>query len=203
MKKAAQPIDDSILRAMRSSRSASVFSPGHFDGLGSPAAIRQVLSRLVKTGKIRRIRRGLYDLPRQHPIVGQTAPDIMATVRALMDGSHAQWQFTGAYAANALGLSDQVPAKIVIQTDGVPRRVSLGKLTLVFRRTAPRNLFGSARPAGLVIQAIRHLRNDSDIPHHIARLKKRLDAKVKMDLKSLIPKTPVWMRPLLLQIVER
>jgi hypothetical protein len=203
MKTTAQPIDVSILRSMRSSRSASVFSPGHFDGLGSPAAIRQVLSRLVKTGKIRRIRRGLYDLPRQHPIVGQTAPDIMATVRTLMEGSHAQWQFTGAYAANALGLSDQVPAKIVVQTDGVPRRVSLGKLTLLFRRTAPRNLFGSGRPAGLVIQAIRHLRNDPDIPRHIARLKKRLDTKTKMDLKSLMPKTPVWMRPLLLQIVEK
>jgi hypothetical protein len=203
VKATTQPIDVSILRAMRSGRSASVFSPGHFDGLGSPTAIRQVLSRLAKTGKIRRIRRGLYDLPRQHPIVGQTAPDIMATVRTLMEGSHAQWQFTGAYAANALGLSDQVPARIVIQTDGVPRRVSLGKLTLLFRRTAPRNLFGSGRPAGLVIQAIRHLRNDPDIPHHITRLKKRLDTKTKMDLKSLIPKTPVWMRPLLLQIVEK
>jgi hypothetical protein len=203
MKTTSQPIDVSILRSMRSSRSASVFSPGHFDGFGNAAAIRKALSRLVKAGTIRRIRRGLYDLPRQHPIVGQTAPDIMATVRALMDGSHAQWQFTGAYAANALGLSDQVPAKIIIQTDGVPRRVSLGKLTLLFRRVAPRNLFGAGRPAGLVIQAIRHLRNDPDIPRHIARLKKRLDAKTKSDLKSLMPKTPVWMHPLLQQIVEK
>ena len=188
---------------MRSSRSASVFSPGHFDDLGNAAAIRKALSRLVKAGTIRRIRRGLYDLPRQHPIIGQTAPDIMATVRALMDGSHAQWQFTGAYAANALGLSDQVPAKIVIQTDGVPRRVSLGKLTLLFRRVAPRNLFGAGRSAGLVIQAVRHLRNDPDIPRHIARLKKQLDSKTKADLKSLVPKTPVWMHPLLQQIVEK
>ncbi len=180
-----------------------MFSPGHFDGLGNAAAIRQALSRLVKAGTIRRIRRGLYDLPRQHPIVGQTATDIMATLRALIDGSHAQWQFTGAYAANALGLSDQVPAKIVIQTDGVPRRVSLGKLALLFRRVAPRNLFGAGRQAGLVIQAIRHLRNDPDIPRHIARLKKRLDAKTKADLKSLIPKTPVWMHPLLQQIVGK
>ena len=203
MKTPAQPVDVSILRFMRSNRGASVFSPRNFDGLGSPDAIRQTLSRLVKAGKIRRIRRGLYDLPRQHPIIGQTAPDIMATVRALMDGSHAQWQFTGAYAANALGLSDQVPAKIVIQTDGVPRRVSLGKLTLLFRRVAPRNLFGAGRQAGLVIQAIRHLRNDPDIPRHIARLKKRLDGKTKADLKSLIPKTPVWMHPLLQQIVEK
>ena len=179
-----------------------MFSLGHFDGLGNAAAIRKALSRLVKAGTIRRIRRGLYDLPRQHPIDGQTAPDIMATVRALMDGSHAQWQFTGAHAANALGLSDQVPAKIVIQTDGVPRRVSLGKLTLMFRRVAPRNLFGAGRQAGLVIQAIRHLRNDPDISRHIARLKKQLDAKTKADLKSLMPKISVWMRPLLQQIVQ-
>lgn len=187
---------------MRSSRNASVFSPRRFDDLGTPAAVRQALSRLVKAGKIRRIRRGLYDLPRQHPIIGQTTPDIMATVRTLMDGSHAQWQFTGAYAANALGLSDQVPAKIIIQTNGVPRRVSLGKLTLVFRRVAPRNLFGTNRTAGLVIQAIRHLRNDPDISRHVARLKGDLDAKTKADLKSLMPKTPAWMRPLLQQIVR-
>jgi Family of unknown function (DUF6088) len=203
MKTTAQPIDVSILRSMRSSRNTTVFSPGHFADLGNAAAIRQALSRLVRAGKIRRIRRGLYDLPRQHPIIGQTAPDIQATVRALMNGSHAQWQFTGAYAANALGLSDQVPAKIIIQTDGVPRRVSLGKLTLLFRRAAPRNLFGAGRPAGLVIQAIRHLRNDPDIPQHIARLRKRLDVKTKTDLKSLMPKTPVWMHPLLQQIIGK
>ena len=65
-----------------------------------------------------------------------------------------QWQFKCAYAANALGLSDQVPAKIVIQTDGVPRRVSLGKLTLLFRRVAPRNFVRLLTASGLVIQAI-------------------------------------------------
>ena len=67
---------------------------------------------------------------------------------------------SGAYAANLLGLSEQVPARMVIHTDGVPRRVSLGKLTLTFRRAAPRNLVGAGRPAGLVIQALRHLRKD-------------------------------------------
>ena len=126
----------------------------------------------------------------------------MATVRALMDGSHAQWQFSGAYAANALGLSDQVPAKIVILTNGVPRRVSLGKLTLAFRRAAPRNLLGAGRPAGLVIQAIRHLRTDPDLSRHVAQLRKRLDAKTKADLKSLAPKTPAWMWPVLQQLIQ-
>ena len=111
--------------------------------------MRKALSRLVKAGKLRRIRQGLYDLPREHPIIGQTAPDVEGTVRALMHGSHAQWQFSGAYAANTLGLTEQVPSKIVILTDGVPRHVPLGKLTLIFRRTAPRNLLGAGRSAGM------------------------------------------------------
>ena len=160
------------------------------------------MHRLVKAGKIRRIRRGLYDLPRSNPIIGQTAPDIMATVRALMDGSHAQWQFTGAYAANALGLSDQVPAKVIILTDGVPRRVALGKLMLVFRWAAPRNLLGAGTRAGLVIQALRYFKGSPDMARHAARLKKNLDADTKKDLATLTPKLPAWMRPVAQQIAE-
>jgi len=202
MQAAAQPIDKAILRSVRSRPGGSVFSSRHFADLGGQDAIRKALSRLVKAGKIRRIRRGLYDLPRSNPIVGQTAPDIMATVRVLMDGSHAQWQFTGAYAANALGLSDQVPAKIIILTDGVPRKVSLGKLTLIFRRAAPRNLLGAGTRAGLVIQALRYLKGSPDVAKHVDRLKRDLDASTKKDLASLNSKLVVWMRPLVRQITQ-
>jgi hypothetical protein len=142
-------------------------------------------------------------LPRPHPITGQTAPNIMATVRALMEGSHAQWQFTGAYAANALGLSDQVPAKIIILTDGVPRRIALGKLTLVFRRAAPRNLLGAGGRAGLVIQALRYLKGSPDMARHVAHLKKSLDADTKKDLGTLAPNLAAWLRPVAQQIAER
>ena len=198
-----QTIDKSILNRIRRSGAGSVFAPNKFLDLGNRSAVGVVLHRLVKAGKIRRIRRGLYDLPRSNPIIGQTAPDIMATVRALMDGSHAQWQFTGAYAANALGLSDQVPAKVIILTDGVPRRVALGKLVLVFRRAAPRNLLGAGQRAGLVIQALRHLKGSPDMSKHIARLKKDLDARTKKDLATLTPKLPAWMHPLAQQITQK
>ena len=195
-------IDKSILNRIRGSRAGSVFSPNQFLDFGNRSAVGVALHRLVKAGKIRRIRRGLYDLPRAHPITGQTAPNIMATVQALMDGSQAQWLFTGAYAANALGLSDQVPAKIIILTDGGPRRVALGKLMLVFRRAAPRNLLGTGRRVGLVIQALRYLRTSPDMARHVARLKKSLDADTKKDLSVLTPKLPAWMRPVAQQIIE-
>jgi hypothetical protein len=202
MRTDSQPIDTRILRSFRAAKGGSVLSAKHFEGFGSTVAVRQALSRLVLAGKIRRVRRGLYDLPRQHPIIGQTAPDITATVRALMESSQAQWQFSGAYAANALGLSDQVPAKIVIHTDGPARRVPLGKLMLVFRHAAPRNLLGAGQPAGLVIQALRYLHGSPDTAQHVAHLRKQLDIAIKSDLKSLAPKTPAWMQPLLQQIVQ-
>ena len=194
--KTLQTMDERVLSRIRRSRQGSVFSPGDFLDLGARSAVGVALHRLAKAGRIRRIRRGLYDLPRQHPIIGQTAPDIMATVRALMNGSHAQWQFSGAYAANALGLSEQVPAKIVILTDGVPRRVSLGKLILDFRRAAPRNLIGAGRRAGLVIQALRYLHGSPEMLQHVARLKRDLDTSTKKDLALLAPKLSAWMRPL-------
>lgn len=200
--KVVQPIDKSILRSIRAAPAALVLAPRHFADFGGPDAVRKALSRLVKAGKIQRVRRGLYHLPRPHPIVGQTGPDIMATVQALMDGSQAQWLFTGAYAANALGLSDQVPAKIIILTDGGPRRVALGKLMLVFRRAAPRNLLGAGRRVGLVIQALRYLKGSADMPKHVDRLKKALDADTKKDLASLTPNLVAWMRPLAQEITQ-
>jgi hypothetical protein len=123
-------------------------------------------------------------------------------VRALMHGSHAQWQFSGAYAANALGLTEQVPSKIVILTDGVPRRAQLGKLTLIFRRVAPRNLLGVGRPAGMVIQALRYLKTSAASPETIARLRSALDRSTKTDLAELTPSLPAWMQPVAQQITK-
>jgi hypothetical protein len=196
----SQSIDDKILRSIRAKRSATAFTAKDFSGLGHRGAIWQALGRLAKAGKLRRIRKGLYDLPRPHPLLGKTAPDPMAVVRTLMADSGAHWQVSGAYAANLLGLSEQVPAKIVILTDGVPRRVPLGKLTLDFRRTAPRNLLGAGRPAGLVIQAVRHFRTGLT-PKSIDRLRQRLDAPTKAELKQLHLQLPLWMQPVIRQIL--
>ena len=99
---AAQRIDVSMLRSIRSSRGASVFSPRNFDDLGNPDAVRQALSRLVKFAGFAgdsttcRVNIRLSARPRRTS---------WRRFGRLMDGSHAQWQFSGAYAANALGFA--------------------------------------------------------------------------------------------------
>lgn len=198
----AHPADDRIMRAVRATKGAKAFSAKDFSRLGSPVAIRKALERLTRRGDLRRVRRGFYDLPRSHPVLGQTAPDPMALVRGIMRSNAAVWQVSGAYAANLLHLSEQVPAKIVILTDGVPRKVSLGKLTLDFRRAAPRNLLGAGKPAGLVFQALRHLGKTNVTPDIIVRLRQQLDASTKSDLNALTPDAPAWMQPHLNRITS-
>lgn len=197
MKKRHQSIDDKIIRSISARIPASVFSTKDFLVFGNPPAVGQALARLAKAGTLVRVRHGLYYLPRPHPTLGQTSPDPTAVVDALMKGNGARWQYSGPYAANRLGLSEQVPAKIIVLTDGTPRRVALGKLTLIFRHVAPRSLLGSGRPAGLVIQALRHLKKIGLISTAVARLRQRLDAATKTDLTALAPSLPVWMQPII------
>ncbi len=198
----AHPADGRIMRMVRATKGAKTFSAKDFARMGSPVAIRKALERLTRRGDLRRIRRGFYDLPRPHPVLGQTAPDPMELVRGIMRNNVAVWQVSGASAANLLHLSEQVPSKIVVLTDGVPRKVALGKLTLDFRRAAPRNLLGSGKPAGLVFQALRHLGKAHVSADIIARLHQQLDAATKADLDALAPHTPAWMQPHLHQITS-
>ena len=196
-------IEQRILRRVRAAAPGTVFTPTCFLDFGTRRAVDVALHRLAKTQRLRRIRQGLYDLPRSHPVLGTTAPDPLAVVRALMAGSSARWQPSGAYAANLLGLSDQVPAKIVILTDGEPRRVVIGRLTIDFRRAAPRNLLGAGRAAGLAIQALRHLRASGIAAEHLRVLQRHLQPAEKKVLAKLAPKTPAWMRPFIAQLVGR
>jgi len=80
---AMKTVDKSILNRMRGSGAGSVSSPRQFLDLSNRSTGGVALHRLVKAGTIRRIRRGLYDLPGAHPIIGQTGPNIMAIIRAV------------------------------------------------------------------------------------------------------------------------
>lgn len=200
--KRLQSIDDKIIRSIKASRRSSAYTTKDFLKFGRPPAVGQALARLTRAGQLRRIRQGVYDLPRQHPLLGQTSPDPNAVVEALMKDSGARWQFAGAYAANQLGLSEQVPAQVVVLTDGTPRHVSLGKLTLQFRHAAPRNLLGAGKPAGMVIQALRHLKKVGLSANAVNQLRGQLDSPTKQHLAKLTPDLPAWMQPIVNRIAE-
>jgi predicted transcriptional regulator of viral defense system len=150
-------VDQRILAAVKRRGEGAVFVPTDFLALGSRRAVDVALHRLVKRGAVRRIARGIYDLPRTHRALGALAPSADAVARALAGHHGIRLQPSGAYAANLLGLTEQVPMRVVFLTDGATRRVRVGATTIELRRTTPRNMATSGRLSGMVIQALRAL----------------------------------------------
>lgn len=172
------------------------FTPAAFFDLGTPMAVRLTLHRLKKSGAIRRIGRGLYDYPRQDPQLGVLSPSTDAVVQALKGRDAVRIQASGAHAANLLGLSTQVPMKVVYQTDGRSRSVRLGRQVIQFRRTTPRNLATAGRTSGLVIQALRALGKDAITDDVIKHLDTKLTDADKVQLQADLAYAPQWMAPI-------
>jgi hypothetical protein len=199
----AQSIDQSILRRVRSKGSGSVFTPAEFLDLGSRAAVDKALSRNARAGTIRKLARGLYDLPRVDADLGPLSPHADDVARALAARDAARIQPTGANAANLLGLTTQVPVKVVYLTDGGSRRVTLGRLQIVLRKTTPRQLATADRISGTVIQALRWLGKRHVDESTVAQLSQKLSAEEKRQLLADLRYAPDWVANIMRRVALR
>jgi len=166
-----------------------------FRDLGSDKAVGLALMRHARSGSIRRIARGLYDFPKVHPELGQLAPDAEKVAQAIAERDHvADLQPIGAQAANALGLSDQIPAKVVFLTPGPDRRVRIGKRDIILKHRTPRKLQAAGRMSGMVIHALEYLGKDRVDDDVITALHRRLSAPQRRELVRDLVYAPAWMR---------
>lgn len=160
------------------------------------------LTRLVRKGVIRRLARGLYDYPRKHDELGLLAPSPDEVAKALAGRDAIRIQPSGGYAANMLGLSDQVPMKVVFLTDGPSRSVQLGKQQIVLKHTTPRNMATAGRTSGLVIQALRYLGKDHVDDSIIKKLRDRLDDEQRDQLLKDLRYAPAWIAAIFRKLAE-
>lgn len=183
----------------------SVWTPQDFLDLGSRDAVDQALHRLTRNGDVRRIARGLYDKPALNRLTGKaTYPDPRAVVDALARRDQARILVDGVTAANDLGLSDAVPARIVVHTDARLKPIKLGNLQIDFKTTAPSRLHWAGRPAMRVVQALHWLHDaggDTD-PTVAKRLRTIFadpdhGADIVNDLAADMLTLPLWMQRIL------
>ena len=197
-----QTIEESILKAIRRGRRGSVFVPADFLHLGSREAVDVGLHRLVKRGVIRRLARGLYDHPQKHPVLGLLWPSVETVAQALAGRDRTRLQPAGALAANVLGLTDQVPAKVVFLTDGPSRTVKVGPMSIQLRRTTPRAMSAAGRLSGLLIQALRELGETHVTPERVSHLRRTIPLEKRRELLRDIAVAPAWMRPIFKELAE-
>ena len=193
-------VPDKIMRRVRKGRRGAVFSSSDFLDLGSRSAVDAALSRLVRDQTLRRLAPGLFDYPRTSAFLGLLAPPVDAVAKALAREGGGRLELDGAAAANALGLSTQVPARSVYLTDGPKRQVRIGRQVVTLKHVSPRFLPAAGKPAGAVFQAVRWLGPDGVTADIVDRLQRSLKPGDKDDLRRLAPSAPSWTRPLLQQI---
>jgi hypothetical protein len=187
-----QSIEKKALSRIYGHKRGWVFAPGHFLDLGGRAAIGMALKDICDRGLIRRLARGLYDYPKRHPKLGDLAPTPEQIAQALAGKDNLRIQPSGAYAANLLGLTEQVPAKVIFLTDGMNRKIKVGNQEIILQQTTPKHMATAGRVSGLVIQALRHLGKANVDDETIKTLATRLSQHDRDQLVKDIRYAPSW-----------
>jgi hypothetical protein len=199
-----------ILDRIRRDKSVQVWTPNDLLDLGTRPAVDKALQRLAAAGDLRRIDRGLYDVPHANALTGKpNTPDYNAIIEAVARREKARFLPDGITAANQLGLTDAVPAKVTIHTDARLRPIHIDRLVIDFKLTAPSRLYWAGRPAMRIVQALHWLHDllptegDSFLNKIRKILQDPTQGKVmRDDLRSGLDALPVWMRNLVTRLLQ-
>lgn len=202
MGKHSQSIEKDVLKRIRGMGRGWVFTPSHFTDFGARPAVGMALTRLVKDGEIRKLARGLYDYPRNHPRFGRMAPTDDAIANAIRSRDDSRIQISGAHSANLLGLSTQVPMRTVYLTDGRSRKVKVDNREIILKKTTTKQMATAGKISGTVFQALcwigkRHM--DESI---IAKLKNYLSDQQKKQILKDIRFAPEWIAEIMREVAR-
>lgn len=190
-----------------SAEPAKVWTPGDFADAGSREAVDKALQRLAKSGELRRIERGLYDKPRLNKLTEKpSAPDYRSVIEAVARRDKARFVVDGMTAANTLGLTNAVPAKIEVLVDARLKPIELGNQKIVFKHAAPSRLYWAGRPGMYLVQALHWVHDAmqgeterSKVDRTIRKLLTDSDGGPKLteDLRIGLSAMPIWMQDIL------
>ena len=192
-----ESIESKVLKKVKSTRKGVLIFPEDFQTFGSSEAIRLALHRLEKENIIARVAQGIYVRPQISKYIGAVMPTAEEIAISIAKRDHCKIVPTGGYALNALGLSTQVPMNVVFLTDGSPRIIKIGKRTIKFKKTSPKNLLAKGNISKLVIQALREIginrQTESEEAKIIELLKKEKQDILIHDIKL----APVWIQKIM------
>jgi len=184
-----------------------VWTPADFADIGPREAVDKALQRMVKSGALRRIERGLYDRPKTNKLTNeQSVPDYRAVIEAVARRDKARYVIDGMTAANTLGLTNAVPAKIEVFVDARLKPIELGNQKIVFKHAAPSRLYWAERPGMYLVQALywihdamRSVDERSKLDRTIRKLltDKKNGSRLAEDLRTGLAAMPIWMQAIL------
>jgi hypothetical protein len=141
-------------------------------------------------------------LPNVHPSLGAIMPAMEKVIEAIKKSDAIEVQVTGAYAANLLGLSTQIPMRIELYTSGPKRKIHFGKQEILLKPTIPKNMIGAGTKAGLIFHALRQIGKDNITIEMIEQIKSQIEEKDIKHIKKQIHFAPVWIAKIMRSLIN-
>ncbi|MDR1653904.1 MAG: DUF6088 family protein [Prevotellaceae bacterium] len=198
-----QTTNNDILVYIKRNRRGKIFFADEFRKFGNNEAVRQALSRLCRKNFLIRLSAGIYLYPKIDHEIGIIYPSIETVAQTIAKREKTRMIPTGAYALNALGLSTQVPAKVVFLTDGTARIVNVGKrATIRFKRTVAKNLSYKGKISLLTISALKEIGKDKVTDEQLQKIKEALQHEGHGNLMHDTGLAPVWISNIISKLIE-
>lgn len=169
------------------------FTSASLLGLGTRASVDQTLSRLMRSGELMRVARGVYVRPKTSRFVGAVTPKPWSVVSAMVEESGEKIGVHGAEAARMLGLTTQVPTKTIFLTTGRSRSFLMGERRVELRHVPSRRLILTGRPAGTALSALWYLGKEQVNSSVLATIERELSSKEFAALCESASHMPAWM----------
>ncbi|WP_318348594.1 DUF6088 family protein [Aquipluma nitroreducens] len=200
--KTMQSIEKQIEDKIKDDAKGTLLFPEDFQQLGSSEAVRLALHRIEKREIIRRVAHGIYVRPKESSYIGEVMPTAEEVAEGIAKRDKIRIVPTGVYALHALGLSTQIPLKLVFLTDGAARTIKVGKRTIKLKRTTPKNLLAKGKISSLVIQALREIGIDKASPTELKQILKLLKEEDLQLLKHDIKLAPEWIKQIMKKAID-
>ena len=189
-----QTIENKIVSRIYGRGRGWAFSANDFSAEFGRSTVDWVLAKLLASGTIRRVFRGVYDYPKYSELLEQElSPDFDQVAQAFARKFNWRIQPSGDAALNLLGLSTQVPGRLVYLSDGPNRQYHVGDIdsfTLEFKKSALKDVGFKYRESGLVVQALKALGKERVDETVITTIRKQLDESAcKRVLKDTVTAT--------------
>ena len=183
-------LEDKIL----SLKKGTIVFVSDFAKLGSSENAKKVLLRLEKKQLLVRLAHGIYLYPKIDKELGVLYPSTESIAEAIAKRDKIRIIPTGIFALQQLGISTQIPMNVIYLTDGAPRKIKVGKRTITFKKTAPKNLAIKNKILSNIVQGLKELGKESITDEIRQRINQALE-KVPLEiLKEEILNAPVWVR---------
>ena len=177
------------------------FSSKDFAHLGSRAAIDMALSRLADRGTIRRVCRGIYDLPKYSSLLAQRlSPDLDAVANAIARKFGWRIQINGASALSLMGLSQQVPGRVAYASDGPSREFKVEKNAIAFKHTPLKDTGFAHRESAVIVQGLKSRGVDNVTADTITTIRRWLDPRLRKKVLRDTKVTTGWIQAAIAKI---